>query len=40
MINEPCENKVDELAEQIEDAFFEHNYERFLECLVLLMRLA
>jgi len=37
---ESCENKIDALAEQIEDAFFEHNYEQFLECLVLLMRFA
>lgn len=32
------ENKMNQLLDEIEDAFFEHNYEKFLECLVMLAR--
>jgi len=32
------EDRFEELLEQIETAFFEHDYEQFVECLVLLAR--
>ncbi len=38
MLTEINPSRADELLEQLEDAFFEHNYEMFLEALVLISR--